>query len=122
MENIARATSAAPTTLDLLTRGGVTSPAYLDVNATLSRAVWMLGLARSRLPIAALRALETRLRLHAEQLFADHVRDVATTLPDGTTRMRAWDSDMARVTYRLLLTYRQQAEERIAELVRARAS
>lgn len=123
MENTSNPSArSAPTTLDLLTRGGVASPAYLDVERTLDRARAMLGtptggsIRPSGLPIAAIRGLETRLRAHAEQLFADHVHDVATTLPGGiTTRIRAWDSDTARLTYRLLLTYRQQAEERITD-------
>lgn len=121
MENIAtpRVAGQPATRLDLIARGGCASPAYLDVDATLARASWMLGLTAAgdprRAPIAAYRALATRLGAHAEQLFRDHVREVATTLPAGLTiSLPMWSSDYARLTYRLLLTYSRQAEERIA--------
>lgn len=112
----------APTRLDLIARGGVASPAYLDVDATLWRARRMLGessgIARPA-PIAAYRALATRCAAHAEQLFRDHVREVVTRLPSGLTiALPTWVSDGQRLTYRLLLTYARQAEERIAMLVR----
>lgn len=100
------------TTLQLLTHGGVASPAYLDVERTLDRARVMLD--SSRPVVAALRALATRLGAHAEQLKLDHVLEVPAMLPGGiTTRLPTWDSDSARLTYRLLLTYRDQAEQRI---------
>lgn len=126
MENIATprvaerpAPAQAATRLDLIARGGCASPAYLDVDATLARASWMLGLTAAgdphRAPIAAYRALATRLGAHAEQLYRDHVREVATTLPAGLTiSVPTWSSDYVRLTYRLLLTYSRQAEERIA--------
>lgn len=128
MENIATpcatARSAhAPTTLDLLTRGGVASRAYLDVERTLDRARRMLADDAKPAPIAAYRALATRCRLHAEQLRHDHVREATVTLPAGiTTLLHGWDSDHARLTFLLLHTCRQQCEERIAVLVRGAAS
>lgn len=133
MENIATPRVAArsahaPTTIDLLTRGGVASPAYLDVERTIARARVILdhdNLVR-RAPIAALRGLATRCGAHAEQLFVNHVHEVLTTLPGGiTTCMPTWTSEYARVTAALLATYRQQAERRIALAVdvgRSRAS
>lgn len=111
----------APTRLDLIARGGVASPAYLDVDATLCRARRMLGTPSGGSvnpagpPIAAYRALATRCAAHAEQLFRDHVREVATRLPGGVTvNLPTWSSDYQRLTYRLLLTYAGHAEERIA--------
>jgi len=126
MENITTPRAANPTRLDLIARGGVASPAYLDVERTLDRARGMLdtfsggGRNPAGPPIAAYRALATRLSSHAEQLFRDHVREVSTTLPAGmTVSLPTWSSDGHRLTYRLLLTYAKQAEERIAMLVRA---
>lgn len=108
-----------PTRLDLIARGGVASPAHLDVERTLARARSMLD-APAGPPIAAYRALATRCSAHAEQLFRRHVREVATKLPAGmTVALPIWSSDHARLTYRLLLTYARQAEERIAMLARA---
>jgi hypothetical protein len=113
MENTSTPSAAGPTRLDLMTRGGVASPAYLDVNATLVRASLMLDL--DSVPVRALCALAARLGAHAEQLYRDNVRDVTTRLPAGlTVSLPTWSSDYARLTYRLLLTYRQQGEERIA--------
>lgn len=109
----------SPTTLEMIARGGVASRAYLDVEATLTRARHLLDIA-PRPRVAQFRALASRLGAHAEQLLRDHVREQLTTLPGGiTTRLPAWDSDHDRLTYRLLLTYRSQAEQRIADLVRA---
>lgn len=109
----------SPTALEMIARGDAASPAYLDVEATLARARYLLDIA-PRSGVAQFRALATRLGAHAEQLLRDHVREQLTTLPGGiTTRLPAWDSDHDRLTYRLLLTYRQQAEQRIADLVRA---
>lgn len=108
----------SPTTLEMIANGAA-SPAYLNVDRTLTRARYLLDIA-PRATVAAFRALATRLGAHAEQLFRDHVREQPTTLPGGiTTRLPAWDSDYNRLTYRLLLTYRQQAEQRITDLVRA---
>lgn len=115
----------APTRLDLIARGGCASPAYLDVERTLDRARTMLdapvpGRCPAGPPIAAYRALATRCAVHAERLFRDHVVGTATALPAGlTVPLPRWDADLPRLTYRLLLTYRQQAEERIAVLARA---
>lgn len=126
MENTSTPRAAAqpalgPTRLDLIARGGVASPAYLDVDATLWRARRMLGTPSgggrhpAGPPIAAYRALATRCAAHAEQLFRDQVREVATRLPGGVTiNLPTWSSNYQRLTYRLLLTYAQQAEERIA--------
>lgn len=127
MEIIAtpRATSAAlaPTRLDLIARGGVASPAYLDVERTFARAREMLSLAMRPAPIAAYRALATRCMAHAEHLFRNHVREVETRLPAGITiRLPARDSDIARRSYRQMLEYGQQAEQRIASLRAVRAS
>lgn len=121
MENISTPCAAAhahalvPTRLDLIARGGVASPAYLDVDATLHRAWVLLAEHPNRaMSIAQLRALATRLGVHAEQLFRDNVREVATRLPGGlTVSLPTWSSDYVRLTYHLLLTYAQQAEERI---------
>lgn len=115
---------ASPTRLDLIARGGCASPAYLDVQRTLDRASLMLGPTEDglpvRAPIAAYRALAARLGAHAEQLFRDNVREVATKLPGGlTVSLPTWSSDYVRLTYRLLLTYARQAEERIAMLAPA---
>lgn len=117
----ADAQPALVTRLDLIARGGCASPAYLDVDATIHRAWALLAEHPNRaLSIAQLRALATRCSAHAEQLFRDHVREVATKLPAGlTVGLPTWDSDSARLTYRLLLTYAQQAEERIAQAVRS---
>ncbi|MFN2626616.1 MAG: hypothetical protein ABR520_11105 [Mycobacteriales bacterium] len=128
MENIlnpGRAPTLAVTTLELLTRGGVVSLAYLDVERTLDAARRVLDRDDRvrRAPIAALRALASRLGAHAEQLFRDHVREVPTRLPAGLTiRLPMWDSDSARLTSLLLVTYRQRCEGRIAIAVAARAA
>jgi len=115
----------SPTTLEMIANGAA-SPAYLDIEQTLDRARAMLAdhhlceLAAANAPIAAYRALATRLGAHAEQLFRDHVRETATPLLSGlTVTLPTWDSDHARLTYRLLLTYRQQAVQRIADMIRA---
>ena len=101
------------TTLEMIANGAA-SPAYLDVDATLWRARRMLGFSDG------ITALATRLGAHAEQQFRDHVREHPTMLPSGlNVNLSTWDSDYARLTYCLLLTYRQQAEQRCAELARA---
>jgi hypothetical protein len=97
------------TTLQLIANGGVASPAYLDVERTLQRARVMM--ARDITSPKAFRALEARLRAHAEALFHAHVRETLTTLPSGlAVVLPCWGSDFARCTYRLLLTYREQAD------------
>ncbi len=49
-------------------------------------------------------------RAHAEQLKTDHVAERPVTLTSGmTTTLPGWDSDLARLTYRLLRTYEDQA-------------
>jgi hypothetical protein len=121
MENTSNPRAASPTRLDLIALGGCASPAYLDIERTLDRARSMLdtssggGRNPAGPPIAAYRGLATRLSAHAEQLHRDHVHEVATTLPGGmTVSLPTWSSDYVRLTYRLLLTYAQQAEARIA--------
>lgn len=105
-----------PTTLSMI--APVASRAYLDLEHTLTRAALILVAPRTN--IRALRAIEVRIRAHAEQTFRDHVAEQRHSLKSGlTVTLQTWTSDHARLTYRLLLTYCVQIEQRIADLVAA---
>jgi hypothetical protein len=86
----------------------VSSQSYLDVERTLNRARSMLN--RDGLPARAYRALAVRCAAHADQCRADHLGPRKAILPGGSTEiLTGWDSDLSRLTWRLLRTYEEQA-------------
>ena len=90
--------------------------AHLDVELALAHLAEVLE--RDDRPAEVYTAASVLARAHAEQLKADHVDECHVTLPSGlVTHLPRWDSDFARLTYRLLRTYEEQA----LRLARARA-
>lgn len=89
---------------------------HLDVELAIAHVAEVLE--RDDRPSEVYTAASVLCRAHAEQLKVDHVAERPVTLPGGmTTTLPGWDTDFARLTYRLLRTYEEQAKR----LARARA-
>lgn len=81
---------------------------HLDVELAIAHVAEVL--ARDDRPAEVYTAASVLCRAHAEQLKTDHVDECLVTLPSGmTTHLPRWDSDFARLTYRLLRAYEEQA-------------
>lgn len=82
--------------------------AHLDVELAITHIANVLD--RDDRPAADYTRAAVLCRAHVEQIKADHVAERPVTLPSGTTvTLPGWDSDFARLTYRLLRTYEEQA-------------
>lgn len=89
---------------------------HLDVELAIAHVAEVLE--REDRPAEVYTAASVLCRAHAEQLKVDHVDECHVTLPSGMTKkLPRWDSDFARLTYRLLRTY----EEKALRLARMRA-
>lgn len=82
--------------------------AHLDVELAITHIANVLD--RSDRPALEYTRAAVLCRAHAEQLKADHVAERPVTLRGGVaTSLPGWDSDVMRLTYRLLRTYEEQA-------------